>query len=75
MIKTPLIICLIIIMLQSVTASLLHRNKSPVMTESWSEIQMVYYRYFPDAGIHHYRSAGECTLLYKWIKKDSIKNT
>ena len=73
MIKIPLIICLIIIMLQSVTASSLHRHKSPAMTESWSEIQMVYYRYFPNAGIHHYRSAGECTLLYKRIKKDALK--
>ena len=73
MIKIPLIICLIITMLQSVTASSLHRNKSPAMTESSSEIEMVYYRYFPNAGIHHYRSAGECTLLYKWIKKDRFK--
>ena len=73
MIKIPLIICLIIIMLQSVTASSLHRHKSPAMTESWSEIEMVYYRYFPNAGIHHYKSAGECTLLYKRIKKDALK--
>ena len=73
MIKIPLIICLIIIMLQSVTATSLHRHKSPAMTESWSEIEMVYYRYFPNAGIHHYKSAGECTLLYKRIKKDALK--
>ena len=73
MIKIPLIIYLIITMMQPVTASLLHRHKSPAMENSWSEIEMVYYRYFPDAGIHHYRSTGECTLLYKRIKKDTLK--
>ena len=73
MVKILLIVYLIIIMLQSVTASPPHRQKSPAMTESWSEIEMVYYRYFPDAGIHHYRSTGECTLLYKWIKKGALK--
>ena len=73
MIKIPLIICLVIIMLQSVTASLLHRHQPHAMVDSWSEIEVVYYRYFPDAGIHHYRSAGECTLLYKRIKKDRLK--
>ena len=73
MAKTLLIAYLIIITLPPVTASLLHRHKSHAMTASWSEIEMVYYRYFPDAGIHHYRSSGECILLYKWIKKNRLK--
>ena len=73
MIKIPLITYLIVIILQPATASMLYRHKSPAMTGSWSKIEMVYYRYFPDADTHHYRSAGECTLLYKLIKKDRLK--
>ena len=69
MIKIPLITYLIVIILQPATASMLYRHKSPAMTGSWSKIEMVYYRYFPDADIHHYTFSGECILLYKWIKK------
>ena len=73
MAKTLLIAYLIIITLPPVTASLLHRHQSPVMAASWSEVEMVYYRHFPDASRHYYRSVEECTLLYKWIKKDRLK--